>query len=101
MLQIEDRGGKRWAVAIGPWCAEATRIMRDGEITGLELNYAKGWPDEDIDFLRDLGWVESPASLHASPKGIPMNPWGRKPPTELPIPPVAKGDANASEIARV
>lgn len=41
-------------VATGPWTAQAEQVLDDGDADGLDLNYAKGFKDTDLRFIR--GW---------------------------------------------
>jgi len=40
------------AVLRGPWRAELARYLREAGVRELELNQAKGWQGDDLDFLR-------------------------------------------------
>src|SRR4051812_43064933 len=40
-------------VVTGPWTSEAADAISAGAADGLDLNYAKGFKDVDLQFLRD------------------------------------------------
>lgn len=42
-------------VVTGPWSAAATEVLQRGEADGLVLNYARGFVEEDLEFLEG-GW---------------------------------------------
>lgn len=46
-------------VATGSWSDAMLEAMLSGDVRELELNYAKGWVGSDIEFLRDLPFLEA------------------------------------------
>jgi hypothetical protein len=49
---IEESSLGRELVVTGPWSGEAERLVADGSVDGLVLNYARGFQESDLEFLR-------------------------------------------------
>jgi hypothetical protein len=50
---IEDRPEGRALVVTGPWSDKIERALVDAAVTGLDLNYARGYRERDLEFLDD------------------------------------------------
>jgi hypothetical protein len=50
---IEESDKGRTLVVTGPWNPEADRILRLGEVDGLNLNYVKGFCESSLAFFED------------------------------------------------
>jgi hypothetical protein len=51
--EIEDSPSGRTLVVTGPWGPAAEEMLLSGQVDGLTLNYAKGFCEADISFVRD------------------------------------------------
>jgi len=52
--RLESESDGVTLVVVGPWSDEMARQMESGRVDGLDLNYAKGFKDTDLAFVR--GW---------------------------------------------
>lgn len=50
-IESDERGVT--LVVTGSWTNQVARVLADGHVDGLDLNYAKGFKDTDLEFLRD------------------------------------------------
>lgn len=50
---VEQTSDGATLVVTGPWGREAARVLESGGVDGLDLNYAKGFKDTDLAFIRD------------------------------------------------
>jgi hypothetical protein len=57
-LIFEERADGRWALASGTWTEQTTEELRRLQIRNLQLNQARGESGDDVDFLRDMAWIE-------------------------------------------
>mgnify|MGYP001597001263 FL=1 len=48
---VEERSEGRTLVVTGSWTAEAQTLIMQGEADGLELNYARGFSENDLQFV--------------------------------------------------
>jgi len=51
-FRVEHADGRATLVVTDRWGAEAERVLQSGEADGLDLNYAKGFQDTDLAFIR-------------------------------------------------
>ncbi|MFV0258291.1 MAG: hypothetical protein ACK5PP_07575 [Acidimicrobiales bacterium] len=50
---VERTEGGPTLVATGPWTDELSRLLDDGRVDGLNLNYARGFQDTGLEFMSD------------------------------------------------
>ena len=58
----------------GPWTDDVLRFMRDHHVEGLYLNSARGWVDQDYQFLRGLPWLRLLDLVTPAPSGTDLSP---------------------------